>query len=94
MFCGLPVMVPVEPTFAAVAKSIRWGIGSNFIRRARCNTSGVIATQTTSFMRNAESTPERAIVTASRPFGVAMRRKPAPTAVSHPGEAFRVRLRP
>ena len=68
MFCGLPVMVPVEPTLAAVARPIRWGIGSNFIRRARCKTSGVSATQTTSLMRNAESRPERTIVTASRPL--------------------------
>ena len=79
MFCGLPVMVPVEPTLAAVARPIRWGIGSNFIRRARCKTSGVSATQTTSLMRNAESRPERTMVTASRPFGVAMRRKATPT---------------
>ena len=71
-------MVPVEPTLAAVARPIRCGIGSNFIRRARCSTSGVSATQTTSLIRNADSTPDRPIVTASRPFGVAMRRNAMP----------------
>ena len=45
------------------------------MRRARCSTNGVSATQTTSLIRNADSNPERPIVTASKPFGVEMRRK-------------------
>ena len=66
MFCGLPVIVATEPMFEAVARPTRYGIGGRFSRWQRWSTSGVKATQTTSLTRNAERTPERAIVTASR----------------------------
>ncbi len=65
MFCGLPVIVATEPMFEAVARPTRYGIGGRFRRWQRWSTSGVNATQTTSLTRNAESTPEMAIVTAS-----------------------------
>ena len=54
---------------AAVARAIRCGTGSIRMRRARCRTSGVSARQTMSLIRNAERTPERVMVTASRPSG-------------------------
>ena len=69
MFCGLPVIVATEPMFEAVARPTRYGIGGRFRRWQRWSTSGVRATQTTSLTRNAERTPERAIVTASRVNG-------------------------
>ncbi len=69
MFCGLPVIVATEPMFEAVARPTRYGIGGRFSRWQRWSTSGVNATQTTSLTRNAESTPERTIVTASRVNG-------------------------
>ncbi len=71
MFCGLPVIVAVEPMLAAVARPIRCGIGSSLSRRVRCNKSGVSATQTTSLTRNADSTPDSTMVTAKQ------RRRPA-----------------
>ena len=73
MFCGLPVIVPVEPMLAAVARPIRCGTGSYFSRRARCSTSGVRATQTTSLTRNADSTPDSTMVAASSPAASRMR---------------------
>ena len=69
MFCGFPVIVATEPMFEAVARPTRYGIGGRFSRWQRCSTSGVRATQTTSLTRNAERTPERAIVTASSEKG-------------------------
>ncbi len=69
MFCGLPVIVPAEPMLAAVARPIRCGTGSYLRRGARCRTSGVRATHTTSLMRNADSPPDRTITAASSPTG-------------------------
>ena len=69
MFCGLPVIVATEPIFEAVARPTRYGIGGRFRRWQRWSTSGVNATQTTSLTRNAERTPEMAIVTARRLSG-------------------------
>lgn len=74
MFCGLPVMVPVEPMFAAVASPIRCGTGSNRSRRAKCSTRGVSVRHTMSLMRKADSMPDSRIVTASKPSGVLIRR--------------------
>ncbi len=89
MFCGLPVMVPVEPMLAAVASPIKCGSGSNFIRRARCKTNGVSATQTTSLIRNADNSPAKPIVTASSPRGVEMCRSAIPVSRSKQPERRR-----
>ena len=75
MFCGFPVIVPVEPMLAAVARATRCGIGSNRNRRATCSTSGVKVRQTMSLIRKADSRPESPIVTPSRPSGVRIRRR-------------------
>ena len=69
MFWGLPVIVATEPMFDAVASPTRYGIGCRRSRRQRPSTSGVSATQTTSLTRNAESTPDSAIVTARSDLG-------------------------
>ena len=36
MFCGLPVIVATDPTFEAVARPTRYGIGGRFSRWQRC----------------------------------------------------------
>ena len=57
MFCGLPVMVAVEPMFDAIATANRYGTGLRPIASVNSSTSGASTRQMASFTRNAEKTP-------------------------------------
>src|SRR5712664_3797154 len=70
MFCGLPVSVATLPTFAAVARAIRYGTGGRWSRRVTASTRGASTRQTTSFTKKAESTPAAPVTAPSRASGV------------------------
>ena len=66
MFCGLPVIVAVLPTFDAVATARRYGTGLTPIRRVAFSTKGTMTRQMMSLTKNAESNPIRKITVGSR----------------------------
>ena len=57
MFCGLPMMVPAEPAFAAKQNPRRKGTGLRPRDRVMVTSNGVIATTTTSLVSTADSSP-------------------------------------
>src|SRR5260370_40578460 len=64
-FCGLQVIVAVEPTLADVASPIRYGMGLRPARRVRSITSGVNSRQIGSLRNNADNTPDATTTSAS-----------------------------
>jgi hypothetical protein len=74
MFCGLPVMVAVEPTLEAIATASRYGSGRRCNFNVTSSTSGVRTRQIASFTRNAENTPETAVTAVSSTMGACARR--------------------
>lgn len=65
MFCGLPISVAAEPTFAAAARASRNGMGSRRGPAHDSTTIGAIARHTTSFASTADSPPATSTSTAS-----------------------------
>ena len=74
IFCGLPVIVAVEPTFDAIATASRYGTGLRFWPKVSSSTNGAITRQIASFTRNAENVPETATMAASNSNGRCTRR--------------------
>ena len=74
MFCGLPVIVAVEPTFDAIATASRYGTGLRPRPSVSSSTSGAITRQIASFTRKAENTPDTATMAASSSSGRCTRR--------------------
>ena len=66
MFCGLPVIVAVEPMFDAIATASRYGTGLRRIAAYSSSTSGASTRQIASLTRNAEKTPEVATTAHSK----------------------------
>jgi len=60
MFCGLPVMVAVEPMLAAVTSPTRYGTGLRRSAAVSSNTSGVKTSTMVSLRNSADSTPDAA----------------------------------
>ena len=69
MFCGLPVIVAVEPTFDAIATASRYGTGLRPRASVSSITSGAMTRQIASFTRKAENTPDSATIAASNTTG-------------------------
>ena len=69
MFCGLPVMVAVEPTFEAIASASRYGAGRRLSASVRSSTSGDSTRQIASLTRNAENTPATVTTATSSSSG-------------------------
>jgi hypothetical protein len=69
MFCGLPIRVAAEPTFAAQARASRNGIGSSFRRTQPSARTGAIARQMMSLHSSADNAPAATMITANKTGG-------------------------
>ncbi len=69
MFCGLPVMVAVEPIFDAIATASRYGTGRRRSAWARSTTNGASTRQIASLTRKADAMPDTRIIAPSNSTG-------------------------
>ena len=90
MFCGLPVIVAVEPTFDAIATASRYGSGLRPIARDSSSTSGASIRQMASFTRKAEKMPEVATTAHSRIKGRLARSNTQALAIAKKPESRRL----